>query len=320
MDKVIKAESFLEFDEFAKKLVEKIRDQQILLKNLFKTIVLANSENRSIHLHVLKSDNNSRPQVGLLVRELSKTILDYCIPRKQIIQAVNHFKATQSTQRIVALKNEAQKLFTDISNSGEGGELLLFVLTESVLGYPQVLSKMALKTSAKMHYHGLDGVYISCSGNPGNLRLHFGESKIHKNPIGSVREAICSIATMLKDEGFIESARRDYYLLNSHADLANQDLEEALKKFLDPLDENFLAPEICAVLLSGHEVKKYPVVMDKDEFPIELIKKAKKLVKELEIQTKDKGINNFHIDQFLIPFPDVQVFRDLLLKELGLTS
>ncbi len=209
-------------------------------------------------------------------------------------------------------------MFTDISNSGEGGELLLFILTESVLGYPQLLSKMALKTSSQMHFHGLDGVYISCKGSPPALKLHFGESKLHKSPAASVKEAIHSIADMLKDEGFMESTRRDYYLLNTQADLGCQDLEDALKGFLDPLDNRFLAPEICAVLLSGHELKDYPEVQNDETLPEKIGIKAKMLVKVLETSAKEKGINNFHIDLFLVPFPDIQAFRDQLLKELSL--
>jgi len=177
---------------------------------------------------------------------------------------------------------------------------------------------MALKTSAKMHFHGVDGVYISCKGNSSALRLHFGESKIHKSPAGSVKEAIKSIADMLRDEGFMESARRDYYLLNSHADLGSQDLEESLKGFLDPLDRRFLAPEVCAVLLSGHEIKDYPVVLSDEPLPENIANTARKLMKVLESSAKEKGIDSFRIDLFLVPFPDIGAFRDQLLKELGI--
>lgn len=311
--------SNLELADFAERLAETTRrDQRVLLRNLFRTELLAEEARRSIRLHILKADHNGRPQVGLLVRELCNIIIDYCIPRKQVLQAYDHYKRTGSTQRIVALRTEAQNLFTDISNTGEGGELLLFILTESVLGYPQVLSKMALKTSSRMHIHGLDGVYISCKGAPAVLRLHFGESKLHKNPAGSVQEATFSIASMLMDEGFIGKARRDYYLLNTHADLGNQELEDALKGFLDPLDTRFLAPEVCAVLLAGHELKNYPVVQEDEPLPEKVLKTGNDLMKVLETSAAEKRIDSFHIDLFLVPFPDLAGFRDELLKELGL--
>lgn len=311
--------SNIELADFAERLAETTRrDQRVLLRNLFRTELLSEDDRRSIRIHILKADHNARPQVGLLVRGLCNTIIDYCIPRKQVLQAWEHYKKTGSTQRIVALRTEAQNLFTDISNTGEGGELLLFILTESVLGYPQVLSKMALKTSSRMHIHGLDGVYISCKGAPAVLRLHFGESKLHKSPAGSIKEATSSIASMLKDEGFIDSARRDYYLLNTHADLGSQELEEALKGFLDPLDPRFLAPEVCAVLLAGHELTNYPAVLEDEPLPAAVLSKGNDLVQVLETSAAKKGIDSFHIDLFIVPFPDLAGFRDELLKELGL--
>jgi hypothetical protein len=311
--------SNLELADFAERLAEMTRrDQRVLLKNLFRTELLAEEPRRSIRIHILKADHNARPQVRLLVRELCNIIIDYCIPRKQILQAWDHYKRTGSTQRIVALRTEAKNLFTDISNTGEGGELLLFILTESVLGYPQVISKMALKTSSRMHIHGLDGVYISCKGAPAVLRLHFGESKLHRTPAESVKNATYSIASMLTDEGFIGSARRDYYLLNTHADLGSQKLEEALKGFLDPLDTRFLSPEVCAVLLAGHELTNYPTVIEDEPLPATVLKKGNDLIQVLEKSAAEKKIDSFYIDLFIVPFPDLAGFRDELLKELGL--
>lgn len=309
---------FIELSEFARRLAGTARDHRALLRNLFKAVMLAEDTKRSIRLHVLKSDHNGRPQVNLMVSHICDVVIDYCLPRKQVQQAIDHFHQTSSTQRISALKTEAKKLFTDISNSGEGGELLLFILTESVLGYPQVLSKMSLKTSSRMHVHGLDGIYVSCTGSPALLRLHFGESKLHKDPAKSVREATSSIASMLSDEGFLKSARRDYYLLNSYGDLGSQDLENALRAFLDPLDSRYLAPEVCAVLLAGHELENYPRVVDVESLPTELIDKTGKLVNVLEESAKSKGVDSFHIDLFIVPFPNLQAFRDQLTKELSL--
>ncbi len=312
--------STLDLADFGNRLEMCIRDEGVSLNNLFRAVILANDDNRSIRLHVLKADGNGRPQVGQLVRCLCAKILDYCFPRKQITQAFEHFNATGSTSRIGALHLEAQKMFTDISNTGEGGELLLFILTESILGYPQALSKMAIKTSSKMHYHGLDGVYVSCKGKPPSLRLHFGESKLHKSPTGSLKEATNSIADMLKDEGFLDSARRDYYLLNTQVDLGDEDLDDALKGFLDPMDCRFFSPEICAVLLSGHELEDYPVVTNDEPLPEQVTKESKRLISVLEKNATKREIDNFHIDLFLVPFPNIQSFRDSLLMELGLKN
>ncbi len=52
--------------------------------------------------------------------------------------------------------------------------------------------------------------------------------------------------------------------------------------------------------------------------PPELLRKAKELIEVLETEAKDKAIDTFHIDLFLVPFPDLQAFRDALLEQLGL--
>ncbi|NVM22141.1 MAG: DUF1837 domain-containing protein [Desulfobacterales bacterium] len=135
------------------RLAEMQRDQKTVLRNLFKSVCLTSEGIRSVRFHAVKADGNGRPQVGQLVRTLCNMTLDYCIPRKQIAKAIEYLEKTGSTQRINALSNEARSLFTDIGNTGEGGELLLFILTESILGYPQAISKMALKTSSQMHCH-----------------------------------------------------------------------------------------------------------------------------------------------------------------------
>jgi hypothetical protein len=106
--------------------------------------------------------------------------------------------------------------------------------------------------------------------------------------------------------------------LNTQADLGSDELEEALKGFLDPSDPRFLSPEVCAVLLAGHELAEYPSVLEDEPLPETVLKKANNLTKILEKKAREMNIHTFHIDLFLVPFPNIQVFRDLLLKELCL--
>lgn len=76
------------------------------------------------------------------------------------------------------MHHEAIGTFTDLSNTGEGGEMLLYLLAERFLKVPQVLCKMDLKTDSHMHYHGADGVYASVNEG-GLLKLFWGESKVY---------------------------------------------------------------------------------------------------------------------------------------------
>ena len=96
--------------------------------------------------HILTLDGNGRPRVRDLARKLRHQIVNYCIPRSRIEAAVQHYQQTGSAERMSQLEEQARHLFTDIKKTGEGGEVLLYLLAEGLLGYPQLLCKMPLKT------------------------------------------------------------------------------------------------------------------------------------------------------------------------------
>jgi hypothetical protein len=83
-----------------------------------------------------------------------------------------------STEAVTVLVEQARRSFTDLAKTGEGSEMLLFLLAERFLKLPQVLCKMDLKTDSRMHYHGADGVYAGIAPE-GMLKLYWGESKIY---------------------------------------------------------------------------------------------------------------------------------------------
>jgi hypothetical protein len=109
--------------------------------------------------HFLTRDGNDRPRVVALAQRLAAATVDYCIPRSRIDEAAVYFAHTKKTDKLMRLNAEAQHLFTSLEKSGEGGEILLYLLLETVLGLPQLLCKMPLKTSGQMHYHGADGIH-----------------------------------------------------------------------------------------------------------------------------------------------------------------
>jgi len=304
-------------EEFAARLGE-ISRVHLDFNNVFCTTEVDGSNGSRVSVHVVRADGNGRPQIGLLVRSLCNAVIDYCIPRKRIERAHQHYVATGTTTRIAALQTEARRTFTDLALSGEGGELLLFALVEGLLKYPQVLSKMSLKTSARMHVHGMDGLYVSCRGAPPRLRLHFGESKLHRDMRTSINEGVASVREMLHDEGHIGSSRRDFYLLEAHGDLGDVALEEALTAFLDPADSRFMAPEVCAVLLTGYELDRYPIVKLGQPFPETLLEEATTALDVLGAAALLRQVDSFKIDVLCIPFPSVQEFRDAIALELGL--
>jgi hypothetical protein len=104
-------------------------------------------------------NGNGRPRVEHLARRLADQAVDYCIPRTRFQEARDRMVRTGSAETVLALQREAKELFTHLENSGEGGEMLLYLLLEVELGIPQLLCKTPLKTNPEVHYHGVDGVH-----------------------------------------------------------------------------------------------------------------------------------------------------------------
>jgi hypothetical protein len=276
----------------------------------------------SSHCHALRPDAHGRPRVRELVREISTAVLDYAIPRTQILEAQEEYETYRTTTALVRLASEAKELFTDIENSGEGGELLLFLLAETFLGLPQLLCKMDMKTSSRMHYHGADGLHAGVDQETGRLVLYWGESKIYEDPAAAVRDCLKSLAPYLADEGGSGAAgERDLQLLRRHADLSDPELESALKRFLDPRSPEFTDVEFRGLCLVGFDCDAYPGVDTACDLNsvVEGITAALPTWKDhIKRRYDAEKLTGFGMHFFCVPFPSVAEFRKQFRREIGI--
>lgn len=146
-----------------------------------------------IHCHCLSVDGNGRVQPHRLAEFMRNAVVDYAIPRSKLADAKARDNRFNSTEAVAELVERAKRSFTDLANTGEGGEMLLFLLAERFLKLPQILCKMDLKTDTRMHYHGADGVYAGVTSQ-GTLKLYWGESKIYQDAGAAIRACINSLA------------------------------------------------------------------------------------------------------------------------------
>jgi hypothetical protein len=164
---------------------------------------------------------------------MRNALADYAVPRSQLEKARARDIRFKSSSAVAALHRQACSTFTDIENTGEGGEMLLFLLAERFLKLPQVLCKMDLKTDSHMHYHGADGVYAGVTDD-GLLKLYWGESKIYNDATSAIRSCLASLAPFLVQTDSDGSAReRDLVLLSDKADLSDPKLTEAFKRYFE---------------------------------------------------------------------------------------
>jgi hypothetical protein len=255
------------------------------------------------------------------VEAVAEHVLDYAIPRSEYRAARDEADRTGSSQKVVRLHTKARKLFTDLMQSGEGGELLLFALAEKLLKLPQLICKMSLKTNTRMHIHGADGLHAGVDEKTGKLLLYWGESKIFGDVTSAVRDCLKSLAPMLQDH---EASKRDLQLLQRHLDVDNADLENALKKFLNPDDPAFNSLEFRGLCLVGFDCNAYPPVSPSNaEFKsivTAIVAALPKWKEHLVKRVSEEKLDAFSMHFLFVPFPSADKFRELFRDHLGLAS
>jgi hypothetical protein len=158
--------------------------------------VLIDGHAVKVHCHCLTVDANGRVQPRRLAEFMRNAVADYAIPRAQLFKAKARDAKYNSTEAVGALVEQAKRSFTDLAKTGEGGEMLLFLLAERFLKLPQILCKMDLKTDTRMHYHGADGVYVGVTPE-GILKLYWGESKFYSDAGAAIRACLRAYSSLL---------------------------------------------------------------------------------------------------------------------------
>jgi hypothetical protein len=277
--------------------------------------------NAFAHCHFIALNGNKTPRVKDFARFIAEKVTDYALPRGEILRALSDAIKRGSTSPITKLNNKARRLFSNLEQSGEGGEVLLSVLAENILQLPQLFSKMTLKTNSQMHVHGSDGVHVGINKENGNLALYWGESKLYKNSTNAVAECFKSLAPYLHDSGGSGAIQeRDLQLIRDGIDLNDEGLEVALKKYLDPDDPMFNKVEYRGLCLIGFNLDAYPKSPNSKEISqLEQEIQANFATRKEIISRRivEKKIHSFEIQVFCLPFPNVEEFRTAFKKEIG---
>lgn len=215
-----------------------------------------------LRTHIIPADVNGMTQEAKLAEFLANLVTDYCIPWERRREAIEEQLRTGSQEASNALRREAVDLFVDSSKSGEAGELLLYLLTERVIGAPQILSKMSLKTANMVHYHGADGVHAKKTER--GLAIYWGESKIHSDRTAAVRECLESVGPFMTDPDR-KRASRDLGLVRDNLDVEGKELRDAMVRFFIKRNPEWNLLELRATCLVGFDLDKYPNYVTLDD-------------------------------------------------------
>lgn len=273
-----------------------------------------------LHVWHLPVDGNKRVRLKPLAEFLRDRIVDYAIPRNTIEEAMRQAVATGSAVPIAKLHERARQLFTDLAKTGEGGELLLFAMAEAIFGLAQILCKMTIKTSPKMHFHGSDGVYAEARAD-GGLNLYWGESKIFKDPATAIRECLASLAPYLAEPDSQSAVReQDILLMNEFANFTDPRLVDGLKTFLDRDNTASLKLTHCGIALTAFDSSAYPA--DGADAAADAIASAVRdqivgWTTNVDNRVMHEKLQRFDIHFICIPMPSAEAFRGYFLELLG---
>lgn len=274
------------------------------------------------YCHFVKTDANGHLRLKDLIEYIDGKIVEYAIPKQEIDKAKEYLNQTGSPSMIHRLRKKAEGLFTDLEKTGEGGEILLYVLVQEYLGIPQLISKMSLKTSGQIHYQGADGIHVALDPASGNLDLYWGEAKMYSNVGDGMSRCFESLKGFLLDPHSYKSVQeRDLQLItdNLSSNVNSEELENMLVRYFDK-DDN-LSNSLCykGVCFIGYDSNEYPnedkgktVEGVKERMQVEVSGLYGRLGKRI----KSNGLNLKEIHVFLMPFPSVSDFRKFYLETI----
>jgi len=273
--------------------------------------------NAHCRCHFVERDGNRKVQIDALVERLAEEVIDYCIPRNRIAEAEKHLREHGSASKFTALATEARELFVKSEPSGEGGELLLYLLLENLLRLPQLFCKMPLKTSSETHVHGVDGVHGKLLDD-GTLALYWGESKLHATVNSAIDECFKSLAPYLTG-GSSGPAKRDLLLLREHLDLGDNRFKAALLQFFDRSRPEAAKVQFRGACLIGFDLGDYPEPFPNggEEICGEVAAAITKWHKRIGERVTDHALDSFELEVFYLPMPSVREFREKMLERLS---
>jgi hypothetical protein len=275
-----------------------------------------------LHAYFLPIDANGRYRVEALAEYLRDRVVDYAIPRRRIEEAEREQRETGSTAPILRLERQARGLFSRIATSGEGGELLLFAMAESMFELSQILCKMSLKTAGGVHYHGADGVYAEARED-GGLNVYWGESKVHGRVTDAIRDCLASLKAFLTEPDSDEAKRsRDVLLVNDFGNFTDERLVAGLRTALDVRKVASLGTRHCGIALVAFDCGGYQCSAEPSLEAIEdaIRNELPKWSAQVANRLGKEGLARVEIHFICVPMPAAEQFRDHFLQLLGGTG
>ncbi len=210
------------------------------------------------------------PLVEDLARVLSEQCVYYALPRRKRLEL--HEQVKQDVSKIARMMAIVRDVFVDFNarhpaRASEVGEVLAYCIAQTHLSASQVASKMALKTSANMPVHGLDGVHSAFEN--GALTIYFLEAKLASGARVGVTRYAKSAADFLANK---KQYDREYQLVGDlgHFDSLSGEARQAAIDYFDIWNKPSLSRRERFVGVICHsEPKHFSNKLPIDDGPVE---------------------------------------------------
>ncbi|MCX0340170.1 HamA C-terminal domain-containing protein [Acinetobacter radioresistens] len=211
------------------------------------------------------------------------------------------------------LLNKAIRKISKHTAKGELGEMILFTLLDVYLRAPKLLSKVAMKTSARMPVYGADAVHGQFFD--GELRLYLGESKLHATYKSAASNAVTSIKNAISDY------TQELDLIESFLDFPNLDakLAENILHTLNPYNPIDIEDRIhspCFIGFSQPDI----LFSDESEYISKYSEIAKEYVRDFFSKAENKGLNIEALTLLLLPFKCVTELTEEFISYIGVSK
>ncbi|MGJ0239959.1 HamA C-terminal domain-containing protein [Novosphingobium fluoreni] len=280
--------------------------------------------NLSIRLHY-PAIRQGQSTVDTLIDKIFLFISHFCLPRSEVEEVYESSRLLdlfEFHRRLSELDDRARRLFQKArKDSGEVGELLLFILTEWVLDAPQIIAKMSLKTSAAMPVHGSDGIHVKFDAQAGKLLVFSGEAKLYKDVKRGIASAVESIGKALTTDTM--SHELQLVQRNIHFAGLDEKARTALLRYLDPFDDADADRHDVVTCLIGFDFAAYREVLSEEGDPEEAFQRAAhnqltQLGPIMATSLQDAGLGHCHVELFFLPLPSVEAARNRFSALIGL--
>lgn len=304
-------------------LVERLNEQQESCRSLFEHLVSKDYSpdlRLEIDCYYIRMDDTGRFRDRELAQYLGEMLTQYVHTLTDIVSA------SISPRKSQRLSMDAARLIRQKKESGDLGEIVLWMLIEGVLGVPKVLSKHPHKTNVNMPNFGTDAVHARLSPSDSCLELYVGESKLRTSLNSSIGSVIESFESYITGHGGNVPLDQDVYLIDQYAAKDTHDLTflTTLEKFCRPGSSTRGSAKFNFCVFTGYDSQ---VLEGMDELAFDKLKAALEERYQVEMKNASEKIerrvvgNNvirrLRIVWFVLPFQSVRQFEEEVIQAIS---